>query len=351
MCAYSYTRTVSGPVVVLERNKLSNLELLRFVAAAMVVIFHTLGGLSLKGYDLGFMSVFSPLGAAGVDIFFVISGFVIYLGIFRDRKSPGVFLKSRFRRIVPAYWIATLAMVAFTFAMSVLSSVMNVDSTLEPVTFPWLIESLFFLSGVFGHQFPVLGQGWSLEFEMFFYLLVAAGLFFRRKSVVFFLPAVVLGVLVSTAMISAIVIEFLLGMLIALTVKKIEKMNVLYAVAALVVSVILFVLSQALAETADGARYLWIPASTLLVFAAVWLPQIRSRFVLTLGAASYAVYLFHGFTYSLVNFGFGALNPSGGSFAIFVCVLVSLLMAEAFGILFERYVDLPIRSALVRRGF
>lgn len=332
-------------------TKLSNLEFLRFIAAAMVVVYHTLGGLFLKGYDLGFMSFFYPLGAAGVDIFFVISGFVIYLGVFRQRKSPWLFLKSRLRRIVPAYWIATIAMVAFTVALGTLSSLTGFTSTLEPITVPWFFESLFFVSGLFGNTFPVLGQGWSLEYEMFFYLLVTAGLMFRPRFVVFILPALVLLTLVSASLISTMVLEFLFGGLIALAYTKFRHVGTTVSVLTVVLSVSLFVVSQTLRGTGFRVEYLWIPASALLVFGSVMLPQTRNHLTLTLGSASYAVYLLHGFTYMLTNFAFSALAPQGGPTAVMVCVLVSVLFAELVGILFERHIDAPLRSALSQRGF
>jgi exopolysaccharide production protein ExoZ len=85
-----------------------NIQVLRGIAALMVVFHHSTGqigaiGNRVSGYDIGFL---------GVDIFFVISGFVIFHTANRMGTSAGVFMWNRIVRIVPLYWVLTLLVAA-----------------------------------------------------------------------------------------------------------------------------------------------------------------------------------------------------------------------------------------------
>ena len=78
---------------------LTSVQLLRFIAAFLVVLTHTLGE-----YEWS-----RPFGSFGVDIFFVISGFIIYVITDKDFEY---FLRKRLIRIVPMYWVFTLGVAA-----------------------------------------------------------------------------------------------------------------------------------------------------------------------------------------------------------------------------------------------
>jgi exopolysaccharide production protein ExoZ len=139
---------------------LYNLHLLRVIAALGVVYFHTTSDAGLKlDWDVG---------SRGVDVFFVISGFIIaYIGT----TKPEQFFLRRLIRVVPFYWAATL----FVFVM-VLVAPQFFRSTNADVTH--LVTSLLFIphESVTGEMQPTLLLGWSLNFEMFFYVLFAISL-------------------------------------------------------------------------------------------------------------------------------------------------------------------------------
>jgi peptidoglycan/LPS O-acetylase OafA/YrhL len=111
--------------------------------------------------------LFVDKGAVGVDIFFVISGVVIYLNTARHPVGPGRFLLDRVARIAPAYWLYSTA-----FALLLLA----VPDCIPEQRFEWrtFLLSLMFLPsanpGGFG-LYPTLPVGWSLNYEMAFYLL------------------------------------------------------------------------------------------------------------------------------------------------------------------------------------
>src|SRR6476661_6843983 len=91
--------TVAQPATVL-----TSIQAMRFIASMAVVMHHSLEWFSIPIY----------LGAAGVDIFFVISGVVIGYST-RPNSPPWPFLIKRLVRVMPIYWVATLAFAAFAY--------------------------------------------------------------------------------------------------------------------------------------------------------------------------------------------------------------------------------------------
>ncbi|WEK48192.1 MAG: acyltransferase [Candidatus Andeanibacterium colombiense] len=148
-------------------QKYRSIQVGRAFAALIVVLVHSFDVSRHFGpHGLDFPRSLSP-GYAGVDLFFVISGFIICLVTDRPNVKPGPFLWRRAIRILPLYWLFTLL---------------------------W-----FWLSGAIGHSTgprglmdslllaplptgPVLVVGWTLEQEFLFYFIVAALLTFRRLA-------------------------------------------------------------------------------------------------------------------------------------------------------------------------
>ncbi len=135
--------------------RISGIEAARGLAALAVVICHT------------FPATF-VVGAAGVDVFFVISGFVMVVSSAKLYGTPGAwrtFLTRRILRIVPLYWLVTL-LVAW----------------LLRGYFTWdeILRSLLFVPvRTLGSPSPILSPGWTLVLEMYFYAIFAGFLFLR----------------------------------------------------------------------------------------------------------------------------------------------------------------------------
>jgi len=153
-------------------DKIEIIQVLRGIAVMMVVFFHLKGimrpdDVLRKEFDFLFNA-----GAAGVDIFFIISGFIM---VFVTRKSAGgftslkTFLVKRILRIWPLYIIGTLA-----YAMLIARYNFNSDILLQ------IIKSIFFIPlsynkpPFFGYAY--LNIGWSLNYEVYFYILIAISL-------------------------------------------------------------------------------------------------------------------------------------------------------------------------------
>jgi peptidoglycan/LPS O-acetylase OafA/YrhL len=145
---------------------LYNLHLLRVIAALGVVYFHTTSTAGLKlDWDIG---------SRGVDVFFVISGFIIaYIG----SSNAEQFFRRRLIRVAPFYWAATLCV----FAMVVVSPASFRSATSDV---KHLIASLVFVphtNPVTQEMHTTLELGWSLNFEMFFYVIFALALRVSKK--------------------------------------------------------------------------------------------------------------------------------------------------------------------------
>jgi exopolysaccharide production protein ExoZ len=142
-------------------GEVRSIQYLRGLAAFGVLAFHAA---ERAGGAFG-------TGAAGVDVFFVISGFIMWVVTCRKAPSPGRFLIKRVQRIVPLYWAVTLATAAL--AVFVPGAFPHMQVTGEA-----LAKSLAFIPyrDPEGLIAPLVVPGWTLDFEMFFYLLFAGGL-------------------------------------------------------------------------------------------------------------------------------------------------------------------------------
>jgi exopolysaccharide production protein ExoZ len=150
------------------RGELVSIQYLRAFAALSVLITHALQ------WPIGEAN-FALLrtGRLGVEVFFVISGFIMTLIAGDSVFRPERFLGRRALRIVPAYWAATFLVVALALALP--SQFRSTVPTVEG-----LIKSLLFIPSQ-DPKAPLLGLGWTLDFEAFFYV-VFASLFFLRSE-------------------------------------------------------------------------------------------------------------------------------------------------------------------------
>src|ERR1700733_8304140 len=139
--------------VIPNTSRLLSIQILRAVAALSVMITHLWWGLFTPDFFLG---------AVGVDLFFVISGFImVYVSepLFGQKSSPTTFFVRRVVRIVPLYWMITVAILIGGHSLG-----------LRPNT-TWLniVGSFMFIPTTHadGTTEPVLLVGWTLNYEMF----------------------------------------------------------------------------------------------------------------------------------------------------------------------------------------
>ncbi|OHV78762.1 acyltransferase [Ensifer sp. LCM 4579] len=273
------------------------IQYLRALAALAVVAFHAA---EKTGHHF-------VIGAAGVDVFFVISGFIMWVISARRPVTPVKFLADRARRILPIYWLATAVMVAG----GLVGLFPNLVLTAEHV-----VASLLFVPArapSTGEIWPVLVQGWTLNYEMFFYAVFAASLvlprFWRLPAVAgFFLVLVVAGLSLTgenpllLTYTRPLVLEFVAGMLIGAFWLDGRLPPLAAGVGLVVTSFGGFALIAGLRLPFD--ERLTGPLSVLLVLGALSfeahgrVPTIR--ILNLLGNASYSIYLWHTFAISVV---------------------------------------------------
>jgi len=152
-------------------KRLHALQYLRAIAALIVVYSHAT--LQVPAWE----SLLPYTGTYGVDIFFVISGFIMVY-ITKASDTPGRFMINRIRRVVPLYWFFTLLMAAVLFWLP------GVFKSAE-FSGPAVIQSLLFIPHYSlqnpEYIWPIVAPGWSLNYEMYFYLLFAFSLFFAHQ--------------------------------------------------------------------------------------------------------------------------------------------------------------------------
>lgn len=147
---------------------IENVQALRGVAALLVLYAHV----RMLVHICDPAIPITPTGATGVDLFFVISGFVISLTASKRHHSAGDFILARLARVVPLYLAATLFHIAFHVAFPAASQ--------SHFGFRGIWNGLFYLP-VFdwgGYTTPPILVGWTLSFEMWFYLLFGFCLLF-----------------------------------------------------------------------------------------------------------------------------------------------------------------------------
>ncbi len=169
-----------------KKNRLYHLDLIRFFAALYVVFYHYgyrgFAKDNLSNVQYNILEDFSKYGYLGVNLFFIISGFVILM----TAKNSNIidFCISRLSRLYPAYWVGVLlsSIIIFLFGGEVFK-----------VTFSQFIFNLTMLNGFFGVEY-VDGVYWSLLVELKFYILIGIILLFNKIKHIKKISLLLLGI-------------------------------------------------------------------------------------------------------------------------------------------------------------
>lgn len=326
------------------------LQALRGYAALSVMIGH-----AVKEWAATY-SVDPPFDVTpllyGVDIFFVISGFIMYRTSRELFAAPGgvrTFALKRLLRIVPLYWLFTTLMVATLFVLGG-----HVRST-EFDTWNVISSYLFIPSERPGGRIaPVLSLGWTLNYEMFFYAIFAAALVFPRRLGVSLLVATIVGLVVYGAVFqpslvavrfwtSSIILEFAGGVVLAAMIDRRAPLGVslaLIGAGALLLASGVFGLASGLPRCVGGG----IPAA-LLVAGVALLPRAQDdrvpSWATLLGDSSYALYLGHRFVLRAATIVFTGLPLSSAAGLLVYSVTVTVV-AVAMSIVVYHWLERPM---------
>jgi exopolysaccharide production protein ExoZ len=276
---------------------------LRFIAALLVVITHSTFYATER---LGAGGAVWPRGVCGVDIFFVISGFVMVASTRRTWGRDDAwknFALRRLIRIMPMYWLATTVKLS-TFLIFPAAILHSHPTILHVVSSYLLIPT----TNIEGEYAPLLGVGWTLDYEMFFYALFTFALFVK-KNVFYFLGTIlsvasVLSIFCTPGLpaiamyANSIVLEFFFGMLIAGLIFKLDNKLPLWAGVTLALAGGTLLLAPLDFLPRVGPRVLadGVPAALLVLGVVSLESRLKGRIpriVILFGDASYVLYLFH----------------------------------------------------------
>lgn len=328
------------------KDRLQSIQLLRAFAALFVVVLHsytrTLAAQPVPGPSIS--SLFALSGNAGVDLFFVISGYIMFHVHHDDfgKGRSGSFLLKRLIRIAPIYWIlSTVALLVIVFV----PSMFVVPRTLDPL---WIAGSYLFFPVEYAPALntPLLQVGWTLNYEAYFYVVLAAFLFLPRRLAVMgitalFVGSVAVGTILPFAhpwpemLTSWLLLEFLLGGFIALIQHAHgDRFRGLH-LAGLVVGVMLLAASFPMGRQDESiARFLfWGLPSVLIVNGVCRLRYepggMFGRAFVTLGDASYSIYLIQVFSLPAAALVLGRLGILSGAPVDVNVILLTLATALA----------------------
>jgi len=323
-------------------RRLVSIQCLRGIAVLMVVFHHVIH------QSPGFLAVWpTEAGQAGVDLFFVISGFVMVYVTHDRERSPQQFLAMRGARIVPVYWFYTMAAAALMFSLPQLFRS-------NELTAKHVLLSMLFVpheTGVGDDFSPIVKQGWTLNLEVFFYILFAIAMAISaHRRVMLAASALITLALVGYWMrftgvsfgaagfyFNDIILEFAFGMLIAKAFLR-GKLDTLCAGLGLGLVLLGFAAIFLLDSfyTASSRAFVYgLPAVVVVIGALAFEGRSRAMsipFLQFTGDASYSIYLVHIFPVAVMRalWPHGPL-PMGGPISLLIFLVMCLGLVVALG--------------------
>lgn len=348
---------------------LNNIQILRFIAAAMVVFAH--GAIA----PFGLPETLLKSGRFGVDIFFVISGFlmpyILFGGPYIEKaplklSGPSFFLR-RLTRIWPMYFAVTMLVIVGTLVVN--SGLFSPSADLAFAYRPAKLDpTLLFESLTFTHSLvaPTLNVGWTLQFEFMFYtiiaLLISAGVK-RLDSLILATSAIIfLAILVRQSVLAPylgwfppvklmgqpMMIEFLWGMIIyrlhsnSVHLSKLPAIVILTFAIPTLIAIQMLNLLPKISGQPFFQPFVWGSIASLIVWAALSLEGKTSanKLLVTLGNSSYCLYLVHWILMPWIAHFFYTNNLYSLGPIFFFAVYFSLCQTAGFFV--HKYIENPI---------
>lgn len=329
-------------------SSIVGIQYLRAVAALMVVLFHATPLID-PGMDL-------TVGARGVDVFFVISGFIIAhttrvrnpVAAHDAAAAWRMFMIKRLIRIVPLYWLV----------LAVSQWQLHVRGT--PMVQPWL-DYLFvphWSAEAPGLIAPAFTPGWTLNAEMFFYVLFSVGVAWPRTR--WWLIALLSGLVMwgqwstpdhvwgrfyTRSVMAGFVLGFALEWVHANRPGWLQRLPAWAGWGLMAAGLA----GLQWARHDDATLVLPVCAALVVMGGLPALAPLRSRLLQTLGDASYSIYLVHLLSFSVTRKVLevtGGLPGEGGH--AWLNALICLLMACVAGVVVHHALEKPMTHALKR---
>lgn len=325
----------------------NNIQAMRGIASLIVFIHHLFNmrpSMTPSWLERGFYAV----GPAGVDIFFVISGFVVTLSAFKTsgkpspRKESVIFMLKRIARVYPTYWVVLA--IAFIISPPV---------WLSPEWLPHTsLAHLLTLTDTCNYKVMV---AWTLVYEMFFYLVLSILIMFGRKNffqVLFwwiFIEILAIALFnihdknfASYVPLNPQIIQFSAGCVVAFIVKELKPA---YGKEILLGGIIMFFamcyVNITMANWSPWARTLTLTLPCAMMIYGACVSEMQGTFkfkapILWLGNISFSLYLWHHITFETMGYVFDKLHlttslPNFLSLAIWsACAITMAYLSHNF---------------------
>jgi exopolysaccharide production protein ExoZ len=323
------------------------IQYLRAIAASVVVLYHAMSAPSIVALFL------VRIGEFGVDLFFVISGYIMWTTTAGSGRGPLAFWGARLLRVAPLYWIFTTLYMAIAFLRP--DAVFN--AAIEPLH---IVKSYLFVPAVhpsLGAIAPVYTLGWTLNYEMFFYLVFGLCLLIpsRKPRLAAMIGALLLLVLIGTVGRSGgavaaiytnpILLEFAAGIVLACVASRLYTTRLGIGWALIAIAAVWLLAAHQMEPSPERIVAFGLPAIAAVAGALILEPSARlrpSRFALLLGDASYSIYLAHPFAQRIWYFVFGAVIGTETPATVALYVVTAIIAGIGGGIVSYMLIERPI---------
>lgn len=322
-----------------EKKKVEIIQLLRLIGAICIIIYHS--------------GIVGEHGYFAVEIFCILSGYILMYSTQKESSKQG-FLKKRILRIVPLYWLATI----FMYVLLLVAPQLSIMAEAKP---EYLLKSMFFIPffNSKGYGVPILGIGWTLNYEMFFYLIFFVALHISHKlrgiisSVVILVLVALHYILNFDALIwnyytDAFMLEFVFGIFAFYTMDwlkaRVQKKAIRYCLLTLSLLCFLWMCFDVGVGT-DILRCVRLGIPALLFFMiiiACYEQNSYPKLLISYGNATFSIYLLEYFStaaYKLVS----SYTPLYLDIIIFILMLVATLI---IGYWTYKYIEVPLYNKL-----
>jgi exopolysaccharide production protein ExoZ len=341
----------------MSRKKLNLIQVLRGLAAVLVVLAHT-DLIFNQNLNQNFFNKVFTFGGSGVDFFFVLSGFIMFYIHQHDighSNKVGTFFFKRFTRVYPLYWVILTSKISA-------SLIFAYDTDRQSNIGEYIKAFLLFPQDRNILSTTFLGVSWTLSFEIFFYLLFGLLIWLKPKLSFPIISAWLIGVLLNFFGIFQLTqnnlwmqmifadynLEFIFGCLAAYVLTKYQ---IKYGMPIICTGAFLYTLSAinyyySIIKTSSVITF-GIP-STLIVLGCVALEQKKNinvpNLLLYIGNASYSIYLAHGFFINNITKIILKLKPNiaDNLLALNLSGIIIGIIAIFCGCLIYTYIEKPL---------
>lgn len=317
-----------------------SVQYMRAIAALFVVMHHSIEkGAHYSTNPMGWFQV----GDIGVDLFFIISGYIMCHATYNKEISFGKFLKARVIRIIPLYWVlTTVALVIYLVAPDKINSSGGMTS---------IIDSYMLIPSDSKY---LIQNGWTLSYEFYFYFIFALGLssvgiikYMRPAIIIVFVATIGFIVSFNSVLINfltnQLLLEFLFGVFIFLFFLK-YKLNQFFSISLILSSIILLLL----VNFKGGINIQIVDYGLPMVLLFIGMRGLEDTFINkqqlkisklfeAIGNSSYSLYLIHPFALVAVSMILDKLGVTGYSYLFLIVLIVaSLITGHACYLVLEK---------------